>query len=534
VTALAATNYLAAFWRPLGDGAVEVVVALAIIVYVAARNVLGFSVGRFKRILGLVVVDVALQILIVVLGVSMFLQPDLLTDQIHLGSAPSWDELVFALTIATVAFTSLESASGLAGEVRAGRRALKRLVASASATVTFVYFGIALVALSALPVHNGRTLLGTEFVDAPMLGVVGQMHPHWLAESLRYVVAVVAAVTLIAAAQSAMLGLSRLAYQLATNRQIPSAVGRLHPTRSTPYVVISIAAVLAGALVIPRDIDMLVGIYAFGALLAFTIAHLAVCRLRFSEPDRKRPYAMPGTIGRLPLPAALGALISAVAFVSVVILHDPARYVGLGWMAGGIVLYLVYRVSADKPVLKRVTVPEAALRTDARETEYGSILVPILGSPLDDDIVQTAGRLIADESGDEAMDGGATIEALWVFEVPMALPIDARLPDEQLKRARAALARAKAVGEEYQGVEVATATVRARSTGQAVVDEARRRGVEAIVLGAEEPTRIRGGALLGGRAGPRDNFIGEVTKYVVTKAPCPVILTAPPADGSRG
>jgi basic amino acid/polyamine antiporter, APA family len=88
------------------------------------------------------------------------------------------------------------------------------------------------------------------------------------------------------------------------------------------------------------------------------------------------------------------------------------------------------------------------------------------------------------------------------------------------------------VGEEYVGVEVATATVRARRVGQAIVDEARRRGVEAIVLAAEPPSRIRGGALLGGRGGPLDNYIGEVTRYVVDKAPCRVILTAPPAEGA--
>jgi APA family basic amino acid/polyamine antiporter len=91
------------------------------------------------------------------------------------------------------------------------------------------------------------------------------------------------------------------------------------------------------------------------------------------------------------------------------------------------------------------------------------------------------------------------------------------------------------VGEEYEGVEVATATVRARRAGAAIVEEARRRGVQAIVLAADEPSRIRGGALLGGLGGPRDNFVGEATKYVVSKAPCEVILTAPrssdvPAD----
>ena len=109
--------------------------------------------------------------------------------------------------------------------------------------------------------------------------------------------------------------------------------------------------------------------------------------------------------------------------------------------------------------------------------------------------MQTAGRLAGDVR-DDLDEEGATIEAIWVFEVPMSLPIDARLPEPQLKRAQEALRRAKAVGEEYEGVQVATAIVRARRAGQAIVHEARRRGVEAIVLAAEEPSRVRGGALL--------------------------------------
>ena len=146
--------------------------------------------------------------------------------------------------------------------------------------------------------------------------------------------------------------------------------------------------------------------------------------------------------------------------------------------------------------------------------------------------MQTAGRLAAEEDAETASGHvGATIEAIWVFEIPMALPIDARLPDAELTRARAALARAKAVGEEYEGVAVATATIRARRTGQAIVEEARRRGVNAIVLAAEEASAIRGGARLGGRPG-FENYVGDVTKHVVAKAPCPVILTAP-APGER-
>jgi APA family basic amino acid/polyamine antiporter len=163
--------------------------------------------------------------------------------------------------------------------------------------------------------------------------------------------------------------------------------------------------------------------------------------------------------------------------------------------------------------------------------EYGSILVPVFGSPLDDDIVGTAGRL-ASEDG-ESGEGGTVIEALYVLEVPMSLPLDARVPDDRIAGARRALARAKEVGEEYEGVEVATAVVRARSVGAGIVEEARRRGVDAIVLAAEEPTRVRGGAILGGRGGPRERFVGDMTRYVVEKAPCRVILTAAPA-GEEG
>jgi APA family basic amino acid/polyamine antiporter len=224
-------------------------------------------------------------------------------------------------------------------------------------------------------------------------------------------------------------------------------------------------------------------------------------------------------------------VFSAAVWVGLVITHTGARWVGAGWLVGGLVIYVVYRTTQGKSLLRRVTVPEAALRRERREVSYGSILVPIFGTPFDDDIVQTAGRLAAEEDTEAfEEDHGATIEALWVFEVPMSLPIDAALPESQLKRARAALARAKAVGEEYEGVEVATATVRARRAGHAIVEEARRRGVQAVVLAAEEPSKIRGGALLGGRGGPLDNFVGEVTKYVVAKAPVQVILTAPPAS----
>ncbi len=537
VTCYSATHYLRVFWHPLGDRGESLGLALAFIALVVLLNIRGVGWRRARRLTAIVTADLALQALIVVLGLVLLFSPHALLHPIHLGSAPKWSDLVFALTVAAISFTSLESAAGLAGEVKIGAGALKRLVASATGTVVVVYVGIALVALSALPVHNGHTQLATRYVNDPMVGIVTQLHPHWLASTLRYVVAALATITLVAAANSAMLGLSRLAYSLSTNRQIPSGLGRLHPQRSTPYVLIIIAGLIAAGLAARESVDFLVGIYAFGALLAFTIAHVSVCRLRYKEPDAERPYRIPLSIrfrgASLPLPAVFGAIVSAAGWVAVMIVHEPARYVGLGWMIGGTAMYVVYRRADETSLLRRVTVAPEVLRAEPpRERDYGSILVPLFGTRLDEDIVQTAALLVSGEQTDEAAIDAATIEAVWVFVIPMSLPLDARLPESQVKEARLALARAKAVGEEYAGVQVATATVRTRRAGYAIVDEARRRGVEAIVLGAEEPSRIRGGGRLGGRGGPLENFVGDVTKYVINKAHCRVIVTAPAAGES--
>ena len=124
------------------------------------------------------------------------------------------------------------------------------MVGSGAATVIFGYVGIALVAITALPVHDGHTALAGRYLNDPVIGIVTQIHPHWLAHTLRYVVGALATLTLIAAANSAMLGLSRLAYSLSTNRQIPSGLGRLHPQRSTPYVLIVLAGLVAAVLVL--------------------------------------------------------------------------------------------------------------------------------------------------------------------------------------------------------------------------------------------------------------------------------------------
>jgi APA family basic amino acid/polyamine antiporter len=528
------SNYLGAIWGDFGTFPLDHVIATAAIGFAVWANIRGPTAARYRRVIQLGLVNLALMATIVVIGLATEFHPGRVIDSIELGSVPEWGDLWFAAVLATVAFLGIEAASGLASDVQVPRRGLRRLALIAGTAPVVVLVGISAVAVMAVPVVDGTTVLGGQYVDAPLLGVVSAFDPDWLARLLRYTLGVVGALVLLQAVNGTMLGLSRLSYSLATNRQIPSLLGRLHSTRSTPYVAVGVAGVLAAGLSYSGNVQFLAGIFAFGATLAFTIAHASVIVMRYRERDARRAFAVPLSVpfrgGTVPIPTLIGAIGSFAAWVSVLVLHEGARSVGGLWMLSGLVLYVVYRLGQDKPLRKRFTIPDTALQ-DAEEAEYGSILVPVFGTPLDDDIMGTAGRLAAEDSEDG--EGGAVIEALYVVEVPMSLPLDARVPDEEITAAKRAVARAKEVGEEYEGVVVATAMVRARAAGEAIVTEARRRGVEAIVLAAEKPTRMRGGKLLGGRGGPRDRSVGETTRHVLEKAPCRVVLTAPP-EGEEG
>ena len=100
VTAFVATNYVAAFWAPLGSGVPELAIALAIIAYVAVRNIRGSAAAAgASASSALVVADIVLQLLIIVVGALLVVDVDALTASIDLGTAPRWQDVMFALTV---------------------------------------------------------------------------------------------------------------------------------------------------------------------------------------------------------------------------------------------------------------------------------------------------------------------------------------------------------------------------------------------------------------------------------------------------
>lgn len=539
LAAISVPHYLEPVTPDLSAPGVEVGIAAAVIGAACLLNVLNVTGrGRERSLALLALADLALQLMVIVVGVLVVFHPDRLTAQLDLFADPSVTDVVYAAVVATLAYAGIEAAADLAPDIDARPRELRRVVSLGAIAVPLGYAAMAAIALMAVPVIAGpegpETALGGEFVEAPILGVVSAYDPAWVGDAMRWAVAVVAAPVLFWAATTSLLGVSRHIYTLAINRQIPSWLGKLGTRHATPHVAIALSGLIALGLAVPANVKILAGLYAFGATLAITIAHLSIVRLRVSAPDRPRPFEVPWNVGwrgaRLPAPAMLAALLSALAFLSVLAYHDTARWVGGGWMAFGLVFYVVYRkVFEGTTLTKRVSVTERALTKQVPEVAFRRILVPVFGTKLDDDIVSTAGRLAAAEL--EAADGeaeNARLDLVYVVEVPLAEALDAELPPEREREARRALERAREVGEEYEDVAVGVELVRARDVGAGIVDAARRSGAEAIVVGGEPPTKVRGGATLGGIGAAKPEEIGAATEYVLKKAPCRVLLTAPP------
>src|SRR3954463_663503 len=344
ISAFFVPHYLGAFWPALRDNPGDIVGGVVTIAVLAGLNIRGLRESATLNIF-LAIADLLTQVVLVVLGAVLIFDPSVLVSQVHLGIAPSYRELIFALSISMVAYTGIETVSNMAEEARDPDTDVPRTVNYVLIAVLGIFAGISIISIVALPVTQDAhghysTLLGTKYQNDPVLGIVSALGlGPGITTVLRYYVGVLAATILVIATNAGMIGISRLSWSLAQHRQLPSIFARVHPKYGTPWFTIVVFSVLATLLLIPGETDFLGNLYSFGAMLSFTTAHAAVVALRYKQPNHPRPYRAPWNIrlrgGELPLGAVLGGLGTFAAWVSVVALHVEARTGGIAGMVLG-------------------------------------------------------------------------------------------------------------------------------------------------------------------------------------------------------
>ena len=516
ISAFFVPHYLGAFWPALTHPPGDVIGGLIVVAALAWLNIRGIGESA-KLNFFLAIADLLTQVLIILIGAFLILNPGLLVRQVQLGATPSWSHVIFALSLAMLAYTGIETVSNMAEEARDPGTDVPRAVNLILIAVLGVYAGMTVIALSALPVHghgiHAFTELGGKYQADPVLGIIQHLGlPSGLRHLLRYYVGILAATILFIATNAGLIGISRLSWSLAEHRQLPEIFARLHPKYRTPWFTIVFFSTFAGILLIPGQTDFLGNLYSYGAMLSFTTAHAAIIALRFKEPDRERPYRMPLSLTvrgrRLPVLAVLGGMGTFAAWVSVMALHVDARYVGTGWMAFGITGYVVYRRRNGMDLVSHHTLPRRERPASFIELDYRSALVPIFGTDVDASALRTAARLVGE---------GALVEAVYILRVPNQLSIDAGLEDEE-QLGLSVLESAKLTGRRV-GLKVHTRLIRTRNPGAAIVEEAQRSGAEIIYLGTAH-------------APPSEQALGPTASYLLAHRPCRVVIETPPVGGA--
>jgi APA family basic amino acid/polyamine antiporter len=516
ISAFFVPHYLSIFWEPLKTNPWDVIGGAVVILILVSLNIVGIKEAAKLNIF-LAVVDFATQVVLVIIGFAIVFHPHVLTSNVHWGIAPSWGNFALAIPVAMIAYTGIETVSNLAEEARDPTKSIPASIRLVAVAVFAIYFTLPLIALSALPVYQDTpghfvTKLGLPpdkggFENDPVLGLVEHLGLHgFLLSAAKYYVGILAATILFIATNAGVIGASRITYSMASYRQLPEVFRRLHPRFKTPWLsLIVFAGIISIGVLLPGKVDFLGTMYSFGAMLSFTIAHASVIALRGKKQTEGEPYRIRGNVTirgfDVPLFAVVGGLGTAIAWIVVVIQYPPARWAGLGWLAAGLVFYWQYRKRAVKRPLRETVRAPVLVLGPSLSIEYRTIVVPVVRTGETEEALVAAARLAAER--------GATVAITTVIEVPLALPLDARLEREE-DEAEALLDDAQALVESY-GVRAVTRLVRARRAGPAIVEEARRRNAELVVLGAPR------------RAG-RHRLFGTTVDYVLRESPCRVLI----------
>jgi basic amino acid/polyamine antiporter, APA family len=512
ISAFFVPHYLGVFWSPLGESPADIFGGILVVAILGLVNIIGARESAGVNVF-FAVADFLTQVVLVVIGIVLVFDPDLLVNQIDFGTTPTVSDFLIAIPVGMVAYTGIETISNLAEEARDYGRTIPRGMALVVVAVVVIYAFLPAVALSAMPVENGETILAKPkdeggYADDPILGVVENMDLGALQGAAEIYVGVLAATILFIATNAGLIGVSRLTYSMGQYRQLPEGLRILHPRFRTPYIAITVFGLVACLAIVPGQADFLGVIYAFGAMLSFTMAHASVVALRLKDPDRERPWRGPGTLrvgGReLPLFAVFGGLGTGIAFIVVTVLDVRVLVAGVLWLALGLAIYMLYRRHHGLSLTetRKIVLPKPAVE---REVEYESVLVAFEDGHYSPEAISTAAHLAARRR--------RGIHVLVTITVPPNSPIDATMP-EQEARADSLIDSARIRGG--RRVTGHWEKVRPGQAGRRIVEEAKDIRARAIVMSL--PPKRTGSSLF-----------GRTLETVLAERPCRVII-----DSSRG
>ena len=223
------------------------------------------------------------------------------------------------------AYLGFDAVSTTAAEARDPQRSMPIGILGSLAICTVLYVGFALVLTGIVhyPDMKGNA--------APIALAIDKTPFGWLQVVVKLgIIGGFTSVLLVG-----LLGQSRIAFAMAEDGMVPAVLGKLHPKRQTPWVANLVFMVATAAFAAFVPIEALAKLVSVGTLLAFAIVCGGVLVLRRREPDRKRPFRVPGS----PVVPLLGIATCLLLIASL----PWQTWLRLGaWFALGLAVYFSY------------------------------------------------------------------------------------------------------------------------------------------------------------------------------------------------
>jgi len=353
ISAFTIPPYLGFFWEPFKESAfIGTFTSMGIVFFLMVINVIGIKETSFINV-SATVLDILTQVSLVVIGFILLFNPAVLIQRI-IDNWPTTSNLILGIALATIAYTGIETMSQMAEETKRPETSVPRALVMMIIAVLVIFAGISLVSLSAMTPEE----LASDWARDPVAGIAFYLPVELIRTILKPLIAVLAGTILLIATNAGLIGISRLAFSLGSHGLVPPALSRVHSRFKTPYISIIIFSLIAILILVPdffvTDIFANLGaLYAVGSLLAFMFAHASIIALRIKKPELPRPFKLGWNIkiGRreLPLSAMIGLAATSAIWVIILITEAYSRWVGLGWMVCGLIIYYLYRRRQRKP-----------------------------------------------------------------------------------------------------------------------------------------------------------------------------------------
>jgi APA family basic amino acid/polyamine antiporter len=353
ISAFTIPPYLGFFWEPFKTSPIiGTFTSIGIVFFLMIMNVIGIRETSFINITA-TLIDILTQISLVVIGFLLLFNPALLVHRIF-DNWPTTDNLIIGIALATIAYTGIETMSQMAEETKRPETNVPRALVMMIIAVLVIFAGISLVSLSAMPVEE----LASQWARDPVAGIAFYIPLEVIRVVLKPLIAVLAGTILLIATNAGLIGISRLAFSQGTHKLIPPALSRVHKRFKTPYIAIIIFSLISIVLLLPGFFATNVfanmgALYAIGSLLAFMFSHASIIGLRIKKPEMPRPFKLGWNIkikGReLPLSALIGFLATLLIWLLIMVTQTYSRWIGLGWMLIGLIIFFIYRWRRPKP-----------------------------------------------------------------------------------------------------------------------------------------------------------------------------------------